>query len=82
MTPLTSPALPSYITYTTYPTLTFGPSTALTLGTSPSITYNWYVQGLSIITGKVPVFSPLTVNIYHECFTQSVTNTVASSFIY
>jgi hypothetical protein len=79
---LTSPTLPSYITFTTYPTLTIGPTTALTLGTTASVTNNWYVKGLSMISGRNALFAPLTVNIYHECYGLTISSPVASTFSY
>jgi len=48
--------------------LTIGPTSALTLGTTPSVTFNWYVKGTSIIDGSIGVFAQLTVHIYHECY--------------
>jgi hypothetical protein len=79
---LTSPTLPSYITYPAYPTLNIGPTVALTLGTTPSVTYNWYVQGISIISGSTAVYAPLTINLYHECYGLTVSSPVASTYSY
>ena len=65
-----------------YPTLTIGPTTTTTIGNVDSVINNWYVRGVNIITGSIPYFSPLTVNIYHECHTATISATAINTINY
>ena len=43
------------------------------------VTYSWSVGATSVITGGTTVFSPLTINIYSECYSTAISVSQAST---
>ena len=60
-----------YITFS-YPALSIGPTGLGVLGTTPMLTETWSVAATSVISGVATVFSPLTINVYSECYSTTI----------
>jgi len=62
--------------------LTIGPTTTTSIGNVNSVINTWYVSGKNLITGSTSYFSPLNINIYHQCYTATISANAGDTINY
>lgn len=75
---------PSYIKYAPSTNgIKIGPTVGGEIGLAPSVTYNWYIKATNVATGTIFCWQSLTVTIYHECTTATISaNPSGDTFTY
>lgn len=67
----------SFVSMTTYPTLTIGPTVGGEIGTARTIVYGYRVQAVPMLSGAVTSTATVAITIENECFSATISPSFA-----